>query len=191
MHAALFAGYLVLTLAPVPHPPGVHVGPPRGGAAADSAPPPAWFRDLLRRHTAGSGRWIADNAAYRSDAEPADAYGVEWRLGLGNQTLHGRLFGLRDGKEIATYWEFWMIWHPGDRRVLAHQLGAWGTLGVGPMEPDGRGGTVLHQVFYDLDGAQRRVRHDSRFEGDTEITTSYDWVNGAWVKRRTYVWQRQ
>jgi hypothetical protein len=151
---------------------------------------PHWLRAVMTDLVAGSGRWIADNTAYRGTNEPYDEYGLEWRWGLGRQTVRGRLFGLQSGREVGDFWEFRLMWHPGDCQALLYQFGSGGALGVGPMAPDGNGGTVLDQIFYYPGGQSERVRHESRVIGDEERGSSFNWVDGEWQKRRTYTWRR-
>ncbi|HSF18258.1 MAG TPA: hypothetical protein VLK65_22170 [Vicinamibacteria bacterium] len=42
------------------------------------------------------GVWIADNSAYKTDDDSMDAFGLEWTWGIGNKSLVGRLYGIRD-----------------------------------------------------------------------------------------------
>jgi hypothetical protein len=68
------------------------------------------------------GTWVTDNTPHRSPDEPFDAYGMEWTLGIGGKTLVGRLYGMRDKKDVHTSWEFREFWHPGDGELVASQL---------------------------------------------------------------------
>jgi hypothetical protein len=40
-----------------------------------------------------------------------DAYGITWEWGLNKKSPVDRLYGLRDGKEVGTFWEFREFWH--------------------------------------------------------------------------------
>lgn len=155
--------------------------------------PPAWFRKHMEYVTRAGGRWIADNRAYRSENEPFDAYGTEWSWGVGKQSIVGRLFGLRGGEEAGTFWEFRLIWDPGAGRVLAHQFGAQGVVGSGPMERAGPGRTRMDQTFTAPDGTTFRTGHDAReTDADTQRTESFDILDdGTWKTRRAYVWKRE
>lgn len=149
---------------------------------------PEWARAEMERT---AGRWIADNSAYRSETEPFDAYGLEWTWTIGEKGLNGRLFGVINGEEKGTFWEFRLFWHPGEERLMLYQFGGDGTVGVGSIAAMGDDGSETVQTFYPPDGASYRVghrtayrdgkRHDRSFAIDSE---------GNWTKQRTYVWKR-
>ena len=152
--------------------------------------PPGWFLEEIAVLTDGSGRWITDNAAYRSDQETYDAYGTEWTGSFGGTTMSGRLFGLENGKEAATFWEFRQYWHPTRGEVVVEQFGGGGTVGIGTMWRDGDA-TKAQQTFHAVSGGSRQVGHVSSFADDgAHVTESFDIVDGEWTPRRKYVWHR-
>jgi hypothetical protein len=151
---------------------------------------PAWFLDEVKGATEGSGRWIADNKAYVGPEEPAEEYGLEWRRGPGGVSMTGRLFGLRGGAEIATYWQFLVYWHPDRQVAVILQVSAGGVVGEGVIRQQGSG-TVAEQVFYSPDGGSRRIRHESEVSPDERRDRSSDWVDGAWRAGRSYTWRRR
>ena len=163
--------------------------------AAEQAP--AWFREHMRFMTRGSGRFVADNAAYRSADEPFDAYGTEWSYGLGEQSLVGRLFGLLEEQERGTFWEFRVYWDPAAGQVRMLQFGLDGTVGDGWLAPRGGPGELAaEQTFTGPDGSAREVRHESSDAGERHTTASLSRIAGAgvegeWQADREYVWVRQ
>jgi hypothetical protein len=159
--------------------------------AAAAAPPPDWFLEEIKALSGGTGRWIADNSAYKSADEPFEAYGLEWRAGFDGVTMTGRLFGLKDGVETPTFWEFRQYWHPGKSGAVLDQFGWGGVIGTGAMVREGAT-TVTDQVFYQPDGSTRREGHRAHFsDSDTHVTQSFDIVGGEWKPRRSYVWKRE
>lgn len=165
------------------------------GAAADniqSAKAPSWYLEDIARLTADGGRWIADNSAYMSESEPFDAYGTEWVSGFDGDTMTGRLFGMKDGKELTfNFWEFRQYWHPGRQEAVVEQFGWGGALGVGALNADGAG-TLSDQVFYNPDGTTTRTGHKSSFPNrKTHVTESFDIVGDEKIPRRKYVWKLQ
>lgn len=166
--------------------------PAAAGDDDPAAKAPQWYLDDIARLTTEGGRWIADNSAYKSESEPFDAYGTEWRSGFDGDTMTGRLFGLKDGKEIAfDFWEFRQYWHPGDKRAVVEQFGWGGALGVGTLV-QAPSGTYSDQQFYNADGTLTRTGHASEFpDADTHVTQSYDIVDGEKTPRRKYIWKRQ
>jgi hypothetical protein len=167
-----------------------------GGLLAGSDPsslpaqaqPPRWFLDEVTGATAGTGRWIADNRVYTGPDEPADEYGLEWRQGPGGVSMMGRLFGLRDGREIATYWQFLFYWHPARQVAVILQVSASGVVGEGTIR-EREGGTVAEQVFHSMDGGSRRIRHESEVGPTERRDRSSDWVEGSWRPGRSYTWR--
>ena len=151
---------------------------------------PKWLRDHMDFMTRDGGRWIADNSKYRSEQEPIDAYGTEWSWGIGRASMTGRLFGLKEGREVATFWEFRLMWHPGKKRAFLYQFGGDGRLGEGSMTSI-EGGTEHEQTFYMTDGSTLRARHRSLENGDENRTESFEWQDGEWAPRRSYVWRRE
>ncbi|MGE0046492.1 MAG: hypothetical protein AB7T08_12105, partial [Hyphomonadaceae bacterium] len=80
-------------------------------APAAAAAPPQWWADHVNFITRDGGVWVTPNAA--TDAAGPDAYAMEWRTANEGRVLSGRLYGLREGREIAEYWTFREFWHPG------------------------------------------------------------------------------
>lgn len=153
---------------------------------------PAWFVDEIKTLTAESGRWVADNSAFKSEGEPFEAYVIEWKAGFDGHTMTGRLFGLKDGVETPSFWEFRQYWHPGRAEATLDQFGWGGVLGSGPMTREGAGVTVTDQTFYQPDGTSRREGHRSYFrDAQTHVTESFDIAGDKWTPRRTYIWKRQ
>jgi len=148
--------------------------------------PPAWFRRHLEGLARGTGRWTADNSAFKSEGEPWEAYGMEWTWGLARQTVKGRLYAIKDGKEVGSLFEYRVLWHPGDRKAMIFQYGSDGTYGWGVIEPDGENGTVVEQTFFGPDGGTTRVKHTDVLTGDSRVAQSFDWTDGTWKPRRLY-----
>lgn len=164
-----------------------------GVLSQDSAPPraaPEWFLQEIAALTAGTGRWIADNSEYKSEQEPYDAFGTEWRASFDGTTMSGRLFGIKNGKEIGNFWEFRQYWHPERREATLEQFGWGGTIGIGKMWHEGDT-TKSDQTFYTIDGVASRSGHVSSFpDSDTYVTGSFDIEADEWTPRRTYTWRR-
>lgn len=150
---------------------------------------PAWAMDHMTRMI---GRWVTSNAAYQSEEEPYDAYGMEWAWGLGQQSMTGRLFGLQEGKEVGTFWEFRVFWHPGEQQLKMMQFGGNGTVGVGSIEDRGEHKTEALQTFYAPDGSASRIGHREELMDGERHAHSFDVdENGVWTARRSYVWQKK
>ena len=159
-------------------------------AAPTSPKAPQWFLDHMSYMTKGSGRWIADNAKYRSENEPFDAYGTEWRWAAGRRSITGRLFGMRDGAEQRTFWEFRVFWHAGDKKAYIHQFGGNGAVSIGTMEQAGPKHLRMKQKSVSPRGRVSWLGHDTKDVSETEQTTqSYDIEGEVWKKRRFYRWK--
>lgn len=158
--------------------------------AAAPAPAPQWHLDDIDFMTRNGGRWVTSNADYQSENEPFNAYAMEWKKGYAN-SMTGRLFGIRDGKETGDFWRFRQYWHPGKGQVMLEQFGFGGAMGIGPVTRDGET-AIIEQTFYPSEGNANVVAHKSRNDAKTDahITESFDIVDGEWRPRRTYEWRR-
>ncbi len=153
---------------------------------------PGWVTADWQYWTQGSGRWIADNSAYKAPNEPFDAYGTEWKLGLGKKSLKGRLFAVRDGKEVGTIWEFHSYWHPAEKRVVLLQFGSDGTFATGTMRVTGEKMTESLERFFDPAGKSTQLGHRAELHPGEARMQSYDVSeDGTWTQRRYYVWKLQ
>lgn len=159
-------------------------------AAEDGVPAaPDWAR---RHIEAQVGVWQTDNSAHLGEQEPAEVYGIDYVASPSPAAMTGRLYGLAGGKEIGTYWEFRLFWHPGDEALIVQQFGMDGTVGVGRISEVGENRYRSEQTFYRLGApAPTETAHDFTWnDPDTHTTTSYERVNGEWKEGRTYVWKR-
>ncbi len=167
--------------------------PAEASAPEKNEPPshqmPQWVESYF---AAMVGTWITDNAAHRSETEPFDAYGMEWKLGPGGKSLVGRLYAIRGEKDVGTSWEFREFWHAGERRLVASQFGADGTYGVGPHERKADGLLEMLQTFYAPSGGETRIGHRSELGAKELVTRSFDvQADGTWKERRKYIWLRK
>jgi uncharacterized protein YndB with AHSA1/START domain len=169
-----------------------------GLAIADPTPdtngPPAWYLENIRFMTADGGTWIADNTPYQSDAEPWDAYGLEWTSGPGGYSMSGRLFGIRAAERSdSDFWLFSQYWDPARQKAVVQQYG-WGTVGLGSLiSGEESGDTILEQTMTGTDGSSSNAGHRTTNPShNVQISTSYDIdESGEWTERRTYRWLRR
>ena len=152
-------------------------------------PIPQWLLDDWAIQTQGSGIWITDNSAYKSDNEPYEAYGIQWEWGLGKKSLKGRLYCILDSKNVGTVWQFLSFWDPlaGQARLI--QIGSDGTLGEGTLWQLEGGGSKSLQTFASPDGGTFTSGHQEWMENGERHTQSFHVVDGVWTKRRLYIWK--
>ncbi|MCB9296955.1 MAG: hypothetical protein H6559_28120 [Lewinellaceae bacterium] len=160
-----------------------------GQAVPAGAPIPQWLLDDWAARTAGTGTWITDNSAYKNENEPFDAYGLQWAYGIGKKHLNGRLYCIRDGKDIGAVWQFLEFWDPaaGEARIV--QIGSDGTVGQGKAWRLDDGSVKVQQVFTSPGGGAFGSGHHSWMEGGAHHTQSFAIEEGKWVKRRYCVWK--
>ena len=194
MRTHLFAVLLALAASvggPVDSQPINQTGAPPNGTL------PAWIVAEWTFLTQGSGRWIADNAIYKSADEPWDAFGIQWQWGPGRTSLTGRLFGITRSpsgaeQDSAPMWEFLAYWDPARRELVLTQFGPHGIYGLGTASPPGPEYSESIQRLYNPDGSTFRVAHRS-WKGERENRQqSYDVSEtGEWTPRRRYTWKLQ
>jgi hypothetical protein len=161
-----------------------------GESVQQDAPMPGWLRQEMTRLAQGTGIWVTDNRLFMSDDERFDHYGLEWTWGPGKQSLKGRLYGIIDGNDVGTFWEYRMFWHPGESQAILEQFGSDGTYGVGVVTAGDQGGTRMDQTFYAPDGSTRRSGHESSWDDEAHLTQQLEWRDGGWAKDRLYRWTR-
>ena len=153
---------------------------------------PTEYLDELKKEV---GTWVTDNSRYHNDQEPSDQYGINWEWGMGKKSIKGRLFGMKDGEELGTFWEFRKYWDPVQQKVIVMQFGGDGTVGIGPLDPlSAEGVPELTQVFTAPNGVSYNTGHETVWKNDfTHVTISYDWneERNKWVERRSYTWTKQ
>ena len=150
---------------------------------------PEWVLEDWAHRTQFEGVWIADNSDYKSDQEPYDAYGIQWSYGLGNQSLVGRLFVIKDNEEVADAWSFLEYWDAETKMLKVMQTGSNGTVGHGTIKKMDNGKMKEQQRFSTTNGDSYSTGHELWYEDGTQHTHSYDIVNGEWHKRRYYKWK--
>lgn len=162
-------------------------------ALAQSSQVPSWLRAHMDYMTQGSGVWVTSNDKFKSDAEPFDQYVTEWKYSVGKMGMNGRLYGIRDGKPTGDFWEYHVYWHPKDRVAYIVQLGAGGAFGIGEVKDSGLNDPP--QRFFEMemvmpDGSDVMDLHRIHESGKGEHkTVSFDFREGEWIERRTYVWK--
>ncbi|GAB4191042.1 MAG: hypothetical protein Tsb002_19390 [Wenzhouxiangellaceae bacterium] len=161
------------------------------------AGPPDWFMQHIQVMTAAGGVWHTSNEQYHSEQEPARAYVVEWKPGIGGHSLIGRMYGVfgegEDARNSSDFWQFRLYWDEEQQRVIALQFAASGAVGRGPMIQVGDDMTRMDQVFHGPDGAATRIGHEMQQPTpEIQLTRSYDiQADGSWQPRREYRWHHQ
>lgn len=161
------------------------------GQDPSGQPIPEWLTEKWAEQTQNNGTWLADNSKYQSVQEPFDAYGIQWEYGLGKKHLRGRLYALKDGKEVGTIWSFTEFWDPRDAVVRIVQLGSDGTLGQGTLWREADGSTKEQQLFVSPQGPFFETGHHAWMENGAQHTRSYRIADGKWEEHRHYIWQLQ
>lgn len=155
---------------------------------------PKWLQDHFAFMTTGTGRWITDNSKYKNENEPFDEYVTEWTWGVGKQSIKGRLYALKDKKEVATFWEYRVFWHPKEKRAVFEQFGIAGVFGTGEMRviesADGKSENNVELTFYSLDGSSWKDLHKLIERENEHQTQSFDFKDGSWKLKRTYIWKK-
>lgn len=170
------------------------VGPPCLSAQTSAVPIDsvrAWFAQTLDHLTSGGGRWLTDNSAYQGPDEPWATYGMEWEKGPSGRAAQGRLVGIDDKGVEQTFWEFMIYWDALRDRAVVMQINSSGAFGIGDMRWISASEQELDQTFRWPDGSTTRSRHLERHVQDARYSQSFEWRDGAWQPRRSYVWRRR
>lgn len=155
---------------------------------------PSWLKDHFVYMTEGNGVWITDNALFKSEQEPFDQYATVWKWGVGQQSIVGRLYALKNNKEVASFWEYRVFWHPHKQSVVFEQFGGSGVIGEAEMRMDSSQilvkSYIVDMVFYAFQGVSWRDRHIFTEQGDQHLTQSFEFKDGKWLAKRSYIWKR-
>lgn len=149
---------------------------------------PEWYQQEMARSV---GTWEADNTMYMNEQETDDAYGITWEWGLGQQSLIGNLYGLKNTKVTNQYWQFFQFWDTEVQKVRVIQISPWGVKGEGFMEQIDATHTKINQVFVMPSGLTYESGHTTEILKDQEISVSFNIKEGEWIKNRTYTWKKQ
>lgn len=149
---------------------------------------PSWLLQEWSYLTHGKGQWIADNAPFKNNNEPYDAYQLEWNWGIGKKSIVGKLNAMQNGKVVGAFWEFRTFWHPGKQKAFTEQFGGDGTYGIGEINREEED-LIMLQTFYSPDGSSYKVGHKTLTSDKEHKTTSFQInENGEWIKNREYTW---
>jgi len=152
---------------------------------------PDWARANIAYSTAGTGRWVADNAAYKSGTETWDSYVIEWRAGPDNLSMTARMYAMIDGRPSqGDFWSFYQYWDTAKGEMRIIQSG-WGVVGDGAMTAGDAPNTfITEQTFTTTEGKANPVRHTMAELSPTQHeTTSFNrGDDDDWVQDRRYIW---
>lgn len=149
---------------------------------------PHWIVEDWEFRTQGSGTWIADNGKYKSENEPFEAYGIRWEWGLGKKSVKGRLYCIKDGKDVYTAWHFVDYWDPETKELKLLQMGE-GSVGQGKMWLAEDGVTKSLQKFTAMDGTSFESGHKAWIKDGDSYTQSFKINKEEWTPNRLYVWK--
>lgn len=147
---------------------------------------PDWFISNMEESI---GTWVTDNKTYKNEKEPFDQYRMDWKWGVGKQSITGRLYGVINGKEQGTFWEFRQYWDFAKNKGIVVQYGGDGTIGIGPIILKEGNQTEMTQEFISPNGTKNIHGHRSTLIKGKLTTSSFDIKpDKTWKKRRTYIW---
>ena len=162
-------------------------------AGATGAAVPDWHLDHLAYMSRGSGQWVADNAAYRSETEPATEYVLEFGLSFDGESMFGRLYAQVNGQRGITLWEYRAYWDAAAAETIVEQFGWEGAHGRGVLRPEAPGAFHMEQVVA-TPGLPSRVEGHvlTVVDENTHRTEAYGLgADGTRVPTRRYTWVRQ
>lgn len=149
---------------------------------------PNWFLTDLEQNI---GTWYADNTPHMSAQETNDTYAMEWKWGIGKTSIIGRLYAMKDGKEVQDFWQFRQYWDNEKQVAVVQQFGGYGMTGIGHLKPIEDGYTESIQTFSLPDGKTWEEKHLTKMEQDQFTTQSFDLIEKKWVANRIYIWEKQ
>lgn len=150
---------------------------------------PDWYLEEMQRLV---GTWITSNQDYMDGTTINDAFGIEWKWGVGQKSLVGVLYGLREKQKTKEYWQFFQYWDSGKGKPIFIQVSAKGVQGVGHFERVDSKHFQLVQIFTEPDGSTSKSGHKTQILKGYEISTSFN-INeqDEWELNRTYTWYKQ
>jgi hypothetical protein len=151
---------------------------------------PEWF---LKEIASEIGIWVADNSKYVSEDEPSEHYAIEWEITSTKTELVGRLFGMKNGKELGTFWRFRKYWDHTRQVAILEQVATDGTKGSGPFSVTSEHTNELIQTFTDGSGNSWKIGHRTiHLSAFRHVGSSYSIDDqGNWTLDRSYTWTKQ
>ncbi|NNM23299.1 MAG: hypothetical protein HKO54_07080 [Flavobacteriaceae bacterium] len=137
------------------------------------------------------GIWKASNSEYMNENETDDAYAIEWKWGVGQKSLLGILFGMKNGERTNDYWQFVQFWDSKVQKVRVLQIAMFGVYGEGFLERIDASNSKVVQTFVTPDGHSYSEGHTTQVFDNYEVSISYEIKEGEWIKKRTYTWHKQ
>lgn len=157
-------------------------------ANAQTNPIPKWYSENNSRLT---GTWLADNSSYFSEDEPYINYAIEWKYGLDNSNLIGRLYGITKENQEIDFWQLRLYWNNEKKSAELAQYGYSNVTGIGKLRTLTSNRTESIQQFSMPNGKTWKEKHITKFTENKQTTTSYELENNQWQEKRTYEWHKQ
>ena len=149
---------------------------------------PDWFQQNMKQTV---GTWVTTNKEYQNENEPMESYGMNWKWGIGKQSIVGELYGFINNKKVGPFWEFRQYWDFNKNQGVLVQYAPNGTVGLGPLKVLENDMVEITQVFTTSNGGQSKHGHRSTLNGNEFISSSFliD-ASGKWSKNRSYTWHK-
>lgn len=162
---------------------------PAGGQ--QPAREPSAVETLLAQEVAGSGVWRRDNPDWSPGAEVPSHWIRVSRWGPAHSVVTSDALSVfPDGRcEALSHIVFHLDRKSGGVRLTA--FAAPGIVAEGTVSARDRGGRLVELSVPLPDGTTRRSRDLTDQRGDTLVTVTEAWQDGAWVRRDEVRWVRQ
>ncbi|MEP1097503.1 MAG: hypothetical protein ABJG78_20470 [Cyclobacteriaceae bacterium] len=137
------------------------------------------------------GEWVAPNP-YESEEVPFDSYGMKFEIAPGGMALNGKLYALKNGKEVKTLWTFLNYWNPGKQKLVHLQYGnnpGLGNIAIGEESaPEDWHKSKSTTTSYKDDGTSFKAGHESEHLGNKIISNSFNIIDSEWKPRGKFIW---
>ena len=141
----------------------------------------------------GSGKWRADNPAYkRTDEWSVESYGYEFEKGIQESTLKLKITGYIPAKSMKViFWDGFYYWNHHKNTLAYISVNVEGVVTLGLADSIGVSFLSLLLDIINKKGLIEYHKDIQFLQNDQLQSISYKWQQERWMKNNEMIWKRE